>query len=200
MKNIFKITDKKLIAEILDDAEYGVLALCSKKPYAVPVNFVYLGGAIYFHGSSKGKKMSILRENLNVSFNVNTDIRIIPSYFSSTGDLACPASTFFKSVIIDGKAEIIKTRDEFVEIFTAMMQKFQPEGKYKGFNSTDYNKQFRALSIVKINVTQISAKFKFGQTLDQKRFQMVIDHLENSGRSVDISTVNSMKRFYSKRD
>lgn len=42
MKQNFEITDKELITEMLNTAEYGVLALCGEKPYAVPVNFVYL--------------------------------------------------------------------------------------------------------------------------------------------------------------
>ena len=56
MKTAFDITDDKLIVEVLNLAEHGVLALYDAKPYAVPVNFVYLDGAIYFHGSPKGKK------------------------------------------------------------------------------------------------------------------------------------------------
>ena len=42
MKKTFDITDKNLIKGILNTAEYGVLAFCGEKPYAVPVNFVYL--------------------------------------------------------------------------------------------------------------------------------------------------------------
>jgi len=32
-------------------------------PYSVPVNFVYLDNAIYFHGTPKSKKMDILAVN-----------------------------------------------------------------------------------------------------------------------------------------
>lgn len=196
MKKIFKITDKNLISEMLNSAEYGVLALCGKKPYAVPVNFVYLDGSIYFHGSPKGKKMRLLKENNNVSFNVTTDSTIIPSYFSSTEELACPASAFFRSIIIDGKAEIIAHREEVAAIFTAMMNKLQPEGKFTAFDSSEYDKQFAALSVVKINIHEISAKFKFGQSLNQERFQMVIKHLDERGEEIDLLTVKAMKQFY----
>jgi len=55
------IQNKELIEEVLDNAEFGVLALCGEKPYAVPVNFVYLDNAIYFHGSLTGKKMEIIK-------------------------------------------------------------------------------------------------------------------------------------------
>jgi len=198
MKKIFEINDNELITEMLNIAEYGVLALCGEKPYAVPVNFVYLDGSVYFHGSPKGKKMNLLKENNSVSFNVTTDAIIIPSYFSSAEDLACPASAFFKSVIIDGEAEIIYNREELAAIFSAMMKKLQPEGKYEPFESNKYDKQFTAVSVVKINTHRISAKFKFGQNLNQERFQMVVDNLENRGRDIDLLTAKTMKQFYCK--
>ena len=196
MKKVFDITDKDLIREMLNGAEYGVLALCGQKPYAVPVNFVYFDESIYFHGSPKGKKMRLLKANNSVSFNITTDSTIIPSYFSSTEELACPASAFFKSIIIDGEAEIIDNREAVANVFTAMMNKLQPEGKFIGFDSSKYNTQFSALSVVKINIHEISAKFKFGQNLNPQRFQMVIEHLEQRGEKIDLLTTKAMKQFY----
>ena len=101
IKKVFKITDKELIKQILDKVEYGVLALGGEIPYAVPVNFVYFNNSIYFHGSLKGKKMEMIQKNNNVSFSVIYEDIIIPSYFASADDLACPATAFFKSIIID---------------------------------------------------------------------------------------------------
>ena len=198
MKKAFEITDKNLITTTLNSADYGVLALCGKKPYAVPVNFIYLEGDIYFHGSPKGKKMAMIRENSSVSFNVISDATIIPSYFSSTENRACPASAFFKSITIDGDAQIVDERDEVVKVFDAMMQKLQPEGRYQPLASKEYDKQFKALSVVKIAVNEISAKFKFGQNLSEERFNMVIQHLEKRGDPTDILTAKLMRQFYLK--
>lgn len=198
MKKIFEITDEQLITEMLNSAEYGVLALCDTKPYAVPVNFAYLDSCIYFHGSPKGRKMDILKENNRVSFNVTSDATIIPSYFSSTENMACPASSFFKSIIIDGEAEIIESREELAKVFAALMKKLQPEGKYKAFDSPEYDKQFAALSVVKITIENLSAKFKLGQNVNQQRFQMIVGHLEKRGRPIDLLTANAMKQFYNK--
>jgi nitroimidazol reductase NimA-like FMN-containing flavoprotein (pyridoxamine 5'-phosphate oxidase superfamily) len=39
-------------------------------PYSVPVNFVYLDNAIYFHGTPKSKKMDILAVNNQVTQNL----------------------------------------------------------------------------------------------------------------------------------
>ncbi len=194
-KKQFKITDKKLINEVLNRAEYGVLALYDEKPYAVPVNFVHLGGAVYFHGSPRGKKMRMLRANNSVSFNVVADSVLIPSYFSSTENLACPASAFYKSIIIDGETEVVGSREELAKVFSAMMEKLQPEGRYKSFESCEYDDSFSEVSVVKIRVHQISAKFNFGQYLNQERFQMVIEHLEKRGEQIDLLTANTMRQY-----
>ncbi len=199
MQTAFSITDRKFIVEVLNSAEYGVLALCDTKPYAVPVNFVYLNDAVYFHGSPKGKKMRILAQSKAVSFNVTVESNLIPSYFSSDSDLACPASAFFKSVIIDGTAEIIDSLAEKRKAFTAMMQKLQPEGKYKPLEDSEYDKQLSVVAIVKILVQEMTAKFKFGQNLTSERLQKVIKHLEQRGNTEDLLTIKAIKQFCKNR-
>jgi hypothetical protein len=198
MKKVFEITDRELITEVMNTAEYGVLALCGERPYAVPVIFVYLDDTVYFHSSPKGKKMSILKENNRVSFNVTAEVTIIPSYFSGTENLACSASAFFKSITIDGEAEMVDNREELARVFSAMMEKYQPEGRYKSFASSDYDQQLVAVAVVKIVPRRISAKFKFGQNLSPERFERVIDHLKRRGRKIDLLTINTMKQLYSK--
>ncbi len=181
---------------MLKSAVYGTLALAAnKKPYAVPVNYVYYKDAIYFHSSPKGKKMRILAKNNQVSFNIVCDDIFIPSYFSSDDGLACPASAFFKSIIIDGKAEIIKDYDELKEVFSALMQSLQPDGKYKHFDNSEYGNEFKALVLVKINIESLTAKFKYGQNMAKKRQQMVIKHLKQRGRKIDLLTIDAIKQF-----
>ncbi|GAV22898.1 pyridoxamine 5'-phosphate oxidase family protein [Carboxydothermus pertinax] len=52
---------------ILTDGEYGVLATAGKEyPYAVPLNYVYKNGAIYFHSALEGQKLDLLKENPRV--------------------------------------------------------------------------------------------------------------------------------------
>ncbi len=134
MKKVFQITDKHIINEVLDKAEYGTLAVCHEnKPYAVPLNFVRIEENIYFHGALKNKKMKILEQNTHVSFSVVESYSIIASFFSSTEGLACPATHFFKSVSIDGIAEVVENREEKAMMFEAMMKKLQPEGGLQTF-------------------------------------------------------------------
>ncbi len=190
----FEIKDKTIIYNILDKAEYGTLALCiENKPYAVPVNFVRIEDDIYFHGALKNKKMKMLEQNPYVSFSVVENYALIDSDFSTTEGFACPATQFFKSVSIDGVAGIEESREVKAEVFEVFMQKFQPKGGYKPFNHSDYDKALKATALVKIEVEKITCKFKFGQHLNEERFNMIVSALLERGTQTDIETVKIMK-------
>ena len=196
MKQVFEIKDKKVIQRVLDNAEYGTLALCANNvPYSVPVNFVALNDVIYFHGAYKGRKMSTIAQNAKVSFSVVENYALIQSYFSSTEGLACPATQFFKSVVIDGKAVVVESREEKAMMLEALMQKLQPEGKYLSFDEEVYDKAIKATAVMKIVISDMRAKFKFGQYLNAERFDMIVKYLEERRNKLDIETVALMKEL-----
>lgn len=199
MKQIFEMKDKVTIQQMLDRAEYGTLALCvDDHPYSVPVNFVAMEDVIYFHGAQRGRKMSIISKNMNVSFSVVENYSLIPSYFSSTEELACPATQFFKSIIVDGVAEVVESREEKAAMFEALMSKLQPEGKYRSFDDNDYDKMLKTTAVIKIIPEKLSAKFKFAQHVTEERFEMICKHLESRGEVLDLETLALMKDLRSK--
>ncbi len=194
MKQIFEIKDKKIIDHIMSKTEYGTLALCCNDiPYSVPVNFVHEENTIYFHGSHSGRKMKTIKENQNISFSIVQNFSIIASYFSSTENLACPATQFFKSISIDGKVSIIENKNEKIKALTLLMRKLQPEGKYEPLSNDTYKKMIDATVVLKIDIQELRAKFKFGQHLNEERFNMIITHLEKRGSDIDIETIEMMK-------
>jgi len=200
VKKIFEMTDRASIHNVLDQAEYGTLAVSDGVvPYAVPVNFVRIGEALYFHGALSNRKMKILREYPQVSFSVVESYAVIASFFSSTDGSACPATHFFKSVSIDGKASLVEDRAEKAAVFTALMEKLQPEGGYKPLEDASYDNALRATAVVRITPDTTRAKFKFGQHLDEERFAMIVKHLEQRGNVRDMETVawmHEMKRSW----
>ena len=190
----FEIKDQDIIYAVLDDAKYGTLALSvDDTPYAVPVNFVRIEDAIYFHGALSNRKMKMLSQNPSVSFSVVENYALIDSDFSSTEGLACPATQFFKSVSIAGRATVIESREEKARIFTAMMQKLQPKGGYMPFEDSAYDKALKATAVVKVSMDDISCKFKFGQHLSDERFERIIAHLKARGKNIDLATVEMME-------
>ena len=197
MKQIFEIKDAKMIEEFLSEQEYGVLALSmNNRPYSVPLNFVKVGDALYFHGAKKGKKVTMMQNNSYASFSVVKSHSMIQSYFSSKDALACPATQFFQSVIIDGKITFVEEYEEKVMAMSALMQKLQPEGKYKPLSEDIYKKALNATLVYKLNIEECRAKYKFGQHLSKERFEMIIEHLQERNRESDRETIQEMKRLY----
>ncbi|WP_232367200.1 pyridoxamine 5'-phosphate oxidase family protein [Desulfocicer vacuolatum] len=97
MRRKEKTMSKESVAALLNLAEEGVLATTGQDnyPYAVPLNYAYHAGAIYFHCAETGQKLDNIENNNNVSFCVIKDTKIIPDDFS----------TKFKSVVLFGKAQ-----------------------------------------------------------------------------------------------
>jgi len=190
----FKIEDKSIINEILDKAEYGTLALSvDNTPYAVPLNFVRIEDTIYFHGALKNRKMKMLSKNQKASFSVVENHSLIDSDFSSNDGLACPATQFFKSISIDGIIEIVEEKKEKIVMFEALMKKLQPKGSYRPFSDDVYDKALKATAVYKLVADDISCKFKFGQHLNEERFEMIIASLEARGTQIDMATVRIMR-------
>ena len=194
MNPYFKIEDKSIIYKTLDHAEYGTLALSvDDVPYAVPLNFVRIEESIYFHGALKNRKMNMLAQKQKASFSVVQNYSLVDSDFSSAEGLACPATQFFKSVSMDGQVELVQSREEKVIMFEALMKKLQPKGGYKSFSDEAYDKALNATAVYKLVVDNMSCKFKFGQHLNQERFEMIVKHLEERGTKVDLLTVKMMR-------
>jgi len=200
MKQVFEIKDKETINALLASASYGTLALCADdKPYSLPINFVQVGEDIYFHGAKSGRKIEILKANSAASFSVVESHALIQSYFSSTDALACPATHFFKSIMIEGEIVFVEDYEEKVQALTALMQKLQPEGKYKPLSEEAYTKAINATTVYKLTPEVIRAKYKFGQHLSEERFKMVLSHLEKRGDEMDEETAIMMKTLRSER-
>lgn len=66
-----QLTEKECI-EVLEHEPRGVLSVHGEDgyPYGIPINFVYDGGKIYFHGAKQGHKIDALKKDNKVSFTV----------------------------------------------------------------------------------------------------------------------------------
>ena len=190
--------DEKLIDELLHSCEYATLALIDEKgmPYCVPVNYVHADNCLYFHGSHSGRKMRAIKNTPFVSLSVVKNYSIIASYFSSTEGLACPATQFFQSISIEAKAFIVEDRDEKAQALTLLMQKLQPEGKYKPFEDSVYDKMLKATAVIRLDIISKNIKLKFGQKLTQERFDRILQHLSERSSSLDLATIEMMKATY----
>ncbi|HNK58956.1 MAG TPA: pyridoxamine 5'-phosphate oxidase family protein, partial [Leptospiraceae bacterium] len=143
-----------------------------------------------------GRKMTEMKANEKVSFAIADEYSIIPSYFTDP-KFACPATSFFKSVIAYGVLEIIEDLDEKVLALTAFMEKLQPEGGYSPFNLEDleYKKQIKGVNVLRLTPSSISAKFKFGQNRKEEEWNKTVDGLIKRNNPRDSEIVDAMKQY-----
>lgn len=180
----------------LQEMDHGFLGTVDGegRPHVTPLNYVYWGGHIYFHGSRIGRKIEQLRERPAVSFAIAKPYAIIPSYFTDP-KFACPATTFFKSVLIEGTAVIVEDVREKAQVMTAFMEKLQPEGGYAPIDPDDreYLPRIRGVAVVKIEGERRSAKFKFGQNKNEATLQNIAQGLAKRAGELDIETIRQMQ-------
>ena len=93
----------------------GVLACLGDDgyPYAVPLNYVYVDGKIYFHSAKAGHKIDAILKQPKVSFAVIDEDTIVSEEYTS----------YFRSAIAFGKARIVEG-DEWFTAFKALVEKY----------------------------------------------------------------------------
>jgi nitroimidazol reductase NimA-like FMN-containing flavoprotein (pyridoxamine 5'-phosphate oxidase superfamily) len=97
-----EITDRRTIDNILSSSSICRVAFFdSEFPYIVPLNYGYYDNAIYFHSSTNGKKIELIKRNNKVCFEIDHLSRIIKD------EKPCKWTTKYQSVIGYGTIAII---------------------------------------------------------------------------------------------
>ena len=100
MRRIKQQLSEKECIDILQRQNVGTLALAKNGdyPYALPLNYVYYNGKIYFHCAITGHKIDIIKKQNKASFCIIDEDTVVPEKYT----------TFYRSVIVFGKAEIVE--------------------------------------------------------------------------------------------
>lgn len=138
-----EVTDPAFFKDVFDKAELITVAFNDGEyPYCVPLNFVELGGTLYFHCAPEGHKLDCLTRDPHVHFNTCDSVVTEKE----------KATAYFRSVSGTGIAEIVKEEEMRMAVFRAIMQKYTGRG-----DIPEFKKPAKAL-IVKINVNSLTGK------------------------------------------
>ena len=104
MRRSRQALSREACEQILKENTSGVLAVSGNDgyPYAVPLSYVYEDGVIYFHGAPAGHKIDAIAADGKVSFCVVSQDEIHPEKYT----------TYYRSVIAFGKAQVFTDEDE----------------------------------------------------------------------------------------
>lgn len=193
----FQISNPEALTWIMSHGKIGHLGIIDAEGYPriVPLNFVWLDGAVYFHGALDGEKFEIFKTNPKVTFSVDIPYSLIPSYWTSK-DYACPASIYYKSAHIRGAGTFVEDIAEKAKALQTMMEKDQPEGGYKPITVDEplYQGPLKKTAIFKIVPLQVDVKVKFGQNLNPTARQNLIAKLEERNEGMDRETAEEIRK------
>lgn len=121
MRRFRQLLDENEVIRILQNGKYGVLGVIGDDgyPYTVPLNYVYENGKIYFHGAKEGHKTDAIKECDKVSFCITDKDDIIKEKLT----------TYYKSVILFGRARILENDDEIIHAAEILGLKYSDDKK-----------------------------------------------------------------------
>lgn len=197
----FQISDPETLNWIMTHGKIGHLGIIDTEGYPriVPLNFVWMDGAVYFHGALDGEKFEIFKSQPKVTFSVDMPYSMMPSYWSAK-DYACPASIYFKSAHIRGTGTLVEDVGEKAKALQTMMEKDQPEGGYKPITVDEplHQGPLKKTAVFKIVPAQIDVKAKFGQNLNATARQNLIAKLEERNDWMDRQTAEEIRKTLSR--
>ena len=107
--------DNESTLQVLENGLYGMLATCGADgPYAVPVNYVFSGGCIYFHCARAGEKLDNLAFDNRACFTVVSDASL------RYDDLACN----YRSAMAFGTVEEVTEQSEILSALRLLCIKY----------------------------------------------------------------------------
>lgn len=133
---------------VLNRGTSGVLAVYGDDgyPYAVPLSYVYHDSKIYFHCAQKGHKLDAIVRNSKVSFCVIDADQVVPQKYT----------TYFRSVIIFGRARILEDEREKRSVLETLAAKYSPDDEQGRLQEID--KLFHQTCLVEIEIDHMTGK------------------------------------------
>ena len=184
----FEVKEREPINEVLKTAEIGYLSFNGPDgwPRVTPLNFVY-DGRILWHGAIAGERFDCLKHDPRATFVAVSALLYLPSHLLSEEN-ATAATAAFKSVLVRGRCQSIEDPEEKCSIINRLMEKYQPEGRFKEISPKDpmYEKVLRATGVYALTAEEVSGKFKFCQNKSKEDRQKIVAKLKNRGLPVDL--------------
>lgn len=148
MRKLNQALSEEASIQILKRGSFGVMAVSGDDgyPYTVPLSYVYLNEKLYFHCAKAGHKLDAITANDKVAFCVVDQDEVDPDLFTS----------LYRSVIVFGKAHIIKDEETKRFAMAMLAEKYSPNRQER--RDGQISRQMPQLGIIELTIEHISGK------------------------------------------
>jgi transcriptional regulator len=160
-------------------------------PVIIPVHFVYDGEAtIRLHLARANPILAALAENPVAVMSVIGAYTYIPTNWNANQgqpvEYGVPTS-YYAAVQLTGTCEMIEDHEELAALLGTQLAHFQPEGGHAPVTAgeTPYGSQLASIRGVRMAVTNVEAKFKFGGNKPVEHQQRIAEQLQQRGGPLD---------------
>ena len=140
---------KNTCEDILIRNTHGVLAVLGDDgyPYTIPLSYFYENDAIYIHCAKSGHKIDAIAYCDKVSFCVVDKDEVVAEEYT----------TYFKSVVVFGRAEIMSTDQDIYEAIDKLAKKYAPNDSAENRQAA-IQREISAMAMIKITVEHMTGK------------------------------------------
>jgi uncharacterized protein len=153
------VYDRELIYKILDEGFVCHVGFTADgQTFVIPTMYARVGDALYFHGSAASRMLRGVSTGLNVCITVTLadGLVLARSVFNH--------SMNYRSAVALGNATIVDEAKEKLDALRAFTEKILP-GRWNDARQPN-EKELRATSILRLPLTEISAKVRTGGVED----------------------------------
>ena len=164
-------------------------------PVVVPTQFVLIGDEVLVHLLRPNPIWMAIAENPNVLLCVSGDWAFVPSSWKAIGD-EDPArgipTTYYASVQIVGTARVIDDPEGIAEVLGTQLSHLQPD--IEVVDPMEHRSRLRAIRALRLEITTVRSKFKYGGNVDAAHRIAVADRLVGRDGPGDRAAVSHLRR------
>jgi transcriptional regulator len=164
-------------------------------PIVVPTQFVLRDDEVFIHLIRKNPIFAAIEENPNVLLIVAGDWAYIPSDWKTIGEedprRGIP-TTYYAAAQLAGTARLVDDVEEIAEVLRVQLAHLQPDTEV--VDPTEHGVRLRAIRGIRIEVSAVRAKFKYGGNVDVDHRAAIAQRLRERAGPGDDAALGHLQR------
>lgn len=157
--------------------------------------YTWDGRLLEVHLVNSDEQLAPLRNQDRAVFEVDDILSASPSHFVDEQD-ATHADHFYRCVVIRGPMTLSSDVALIENHLQRLLAKYQPESRYAPIDRNDsrYGKYMAALTLIRIEATDVRSKFKLAQRTSDADRAAIVRELQRRSEGDDVRTGAALER------